>query len=61
MDLEVESQIDCPYCGAVFTTLIDTSAGTFSTIQDCEVCCRPIAVGVRCRSGEIESVEIDRA
>jgi Cysteine-rich CPXCG len=61
MDLEVESEINCPYCGAAFTTLIDTSAGTFSTIQDCEVCCRPIAIKVFCRSGEIESVEIDRA
>jgi hypothetical protein len=61
MDLEVESQIMCPYCGAVFTTVVDTSSGAFSTIEDCEVCCRPIAVNVHCHYGEIESVEIDRA
>src|SRR5271166_3834866 len=61
MDLEVESQILCPYCGAVFTTVVDTSSGTFSTIEDCEICCRPIAVNVHCHYGEIESVEIDRA
>ena len=61
MDLEVESQILCPYCGAVFTTVIDTSSGTFSTIEDCEVCCRPISINVHCHCGEIESVEIDRA
>src|SRR5580692_10918870 len=61
MDLEVESRVVCPYCGAVFTTVVDTSFGTFSTIEDCEVCCRPIAVNVHCHCGEVESVEIDRA
>jgi hypothetical protein len=61
MDLEVESRVVCPYCGAVFTSVIDTSAGTFSTIEDCEICCRPIAVSVHCHCGEIESVEFDRA
>ena len=61
MELEVESHIICPYCGANYTTVVDTSAGTFSTIEDCEVCCRPIAVNVHCHYGEIDSVEIDRA
>jgi hypothetical protein len=61
MDLEVESRVVCPYCGAVFTTVVDTSSGTFSTIEDCEVCCRPIALSVHCHYGEVESVEFDRA
>ena len=61
MDLEVESRVICPYCGAIFTTVVDTSSGTFSTIEDCEVCCRPIELNVHCHSGEIESVEFDRA
>ena len=61
MDLEVESRVICPYCGAIFTTVVDTSSGTFSTIEDCEVCCRPIALNVHCHFGEIESVEFDRA
>jgi hypothetical protein len=61
MELEVESQIVCPYCGAIFTTVVDTSSGTFSTIEDCEVCCRPIAFNVHCHYGEVDSVEIDRA
>src|SRR6185437_3325413 len=61
MDLEVESQVVCPYCGAVFTTVVDTSSGTFSTIEDCEVCCRPIALNVHCHYGEVESVDFDRA
>jgi hypothetical protein len=61
MELEVESRVICPYCGAIFTTVVDTSSGTFSTIEDCEVCCRPIALNVHCHFGEIESVEFDRA
>jgi hypothetical protein len=61
MELEVESQIVCPYCGAMFTTVVDTSSGTFSTIEDCEVCCRPIAFNVHCHYGEVDSVDIDRA
>jgi hypothetical protein len=61
MDLEVESRVVCPYCGAVFTTVVDTSSGTFSTIEDCEICCRPIALNVHCHYGEVESVEFDRA
>jgi hypothetical protein len=61
MDLEVESRVVCPYCGAVFTTVVDTSFGTFSTIEDCEVCCRPIALNVHCHYGEIDSVDFDRA
>ena len=61
MDLEVESRVVCPYCGAVFITVVDTSSGTFSTIEDCEVCCRPIELNVHCHYGEIESVEYDRA
>jgi hypothetical protein len=61
MDLEVECRIICPYCGAIFTTMVDTSMGTFSTIEDCEVCCHPIAFNMHCHSGKIESVEMDRA
>lgn len=61
MDLELEQEIVCPYCGSTFTTLVDTSAGTFSTIEDCEVCCRPIAINVHCHSGEVEFVDVDRA
>jgi len=35
-------QIDCPYCGEIFETGIDSSAGSQSYIEDCQVCCRPI-------------------
>ena len=41
MNLEEEIEVTCPFCGAVFTTCADTSEGSFSTIEDCQVCCKP--------------------
>lgn len=42
MDALIEVSIDCPYCGASFTTLLDTSGGACDYIEDCAVCCQPI-------------------
>lgn len=42
-----ENAIDCPYCGAQFTTLIDVSAGECDYIEDCAVCCQPIELQLR--------------
>lgn len=41
-DLLVEHTIACPYCGASFIALVDSSEGEAIYIQDCEVCCHPI-------------------
>ncbi len=56
MELTVETEITCPHCGEVFPLQIDTSQREQSLIEDCTVCCRPIALTIRCRPGEIESV-----
>ena len=61
MDLEQTVELSCPYCGEVFTTFIDTSQGSFSTIEDCEICCRPIQINVECGAGEIAFVDVERA
>lgn len=34
--------VQCPYCGEAFETAVDCSAGPFSYIEDCQVCCQPI-------------------
>jgi hypothetical protein len=34
--------IRCPYCGEDFETAIDTSSGSASYVEDCQVCCQPI-------------------
>ncbi|HSI87190.1 MAG: CPXCG motif-containing cysteine-rich protein [Candidatus Methylacidiphilales bacterium] len=41
-----ELDIQCPHCGAFFLTTADPSAGNYSTIEDCEVCCRPMTIRV---------------
>jgi hypothetical protein len=61
MNFVVEVEIECPYCGEVFTSAVDTSQGSSSTIEDCTVCCRPIALQFECEAGEVLSVESSRA
>jgi hypothetical protein len=34
--------VHCPYCGEAFETGIDTSAGSCTYVEDCQVCCQPI-------------------
>jgi hypothetical protein len=60
MNFVVEVEIECPYCGEVFTSAVDTSQGSSSTIEDCTVCCRPIALRYECEAGEVLSVEAGR-
>ncbi len=42
-----EAEIDCPYCGATFTALIEPDDAGGDYIQDCEICCHPIRFRVR--------------
>ena len=41
--------IVCPYCWESFETQVDLSAGSFTYVEDCQVCCQPIEL-----SGEVE-------
>jgi hypothetical protein len=41
--------IQCPYCGQQFGTAVDLSVGSFSYIEDCQVCCQPIEL-----TGEVD-------
>ena len=61
MDYVVEAEVQCPFCGAVFCTTADTSQGSYSTIEDCTVCCRPMELRIECEAGELLGVEIERA
>ncbi|MBV9489815.1 MAG: CPXCG motif-containing cysteine-rich protein [Verrucomicrobia bacterium] len=61
MDLQQTVTLTCPYCGGAFTTIVDTSQGDFSTIEDCQVCCRPLQIDVECAPGGPAAVEVQRA
>ena len=57
----VETEAACPYCGAPIWLLVDTSQGAYETIEDCEVCCRPMQLNIDCEPGEVFSIETQRA
>lgn len=54
-----EWPVHCPYCDAPFTMLLDASAGSYRTWEDCAVCCQPIQVAVEVSlDGDIELVTL---
>ena len=50
--------IQCPYCGEDIEILVDGSVQSQEYIEDCSVCCRPIAISVETLDGELESIEV---
>jgi hypothetical protein len=59
--MTVAKQVGCPYCGEFFETSIDTSAGAQQYIEDCHVCCRPIAFRtIIDLDGNLTDVEVHR-
>jgi hypothetical protein len=53
----VEHRFGCPYCGESITMLLDPSAGAQAYVEDCEVCCNPIAVTFRFEAGLLADFE----
>ncbi len=53
--------VDCPYCGERYDTPLDLSAGSYSAIEDCQVCCRPIELAVEIgAAGALERFAVRR-
>ena len=40
----MEHFFTCPYCWQEISMVLDTSVTTQTYVEDCEVCCNPIAV-----------------
>jgi hypothetical protein len=38
--------ISCPYCGERVVLLVDCSVSEQAYVEDCQVCCRPMAIEV---------------
>ena len=58
--MEDEFEVVCPYCGESVTIYVEPDVHG-SLVQDCEVCCNPIALEVRRdRDGDPE-VRAERA
>jgi hypothetical protein len=58
----IDSQkVQCPYCGETFETVIDVACGVAEYVEDCQVCCRPIALRVSAGPGaQLLSLELRR-
>jgi transcription elongation factor Elf1 len=56
MEMLLEATVACPHCGETFQTVVDSSQNSYSTVEDCPVCCRPIELEIECAPGEIFSV-----
>jgi hypothetical protein len=52
--------ISCPYCGEVFETSADCSAGDQEYIEDCQVCCQPIVITLHVTDTTLINVEAKR-
>ena len=54
-----ERRIHCPFCGEKITIVVDTTAGSQSYIEDCQVCCQPIQLDIAVDDGRLQSVTAD--
>ena len=53
--------ITCPYCWERYETQVDLTGGSFTYVEDCQVCCQPIELTCEVSaSGELVSVKPDR-
>ncbi len=41
--------------------LVDTSAGSQSYIEDCQVCCQPMQITIAADDGELHELRVDCA
>ncbi|MCG6118122.1 MAG: CPXCG motif-containing cysteine-rich protein [Aquimonas sp.] len=56
-----EHSIQCPWCGERFEALVDLSYGDADYTEDCQVCCRPIQLGLRVDDdGEFDGLQVER-
>lgn len=57
-----ERDFHCPYCGEPISTIIDLSVeGHSESIEDCEVCCRPISLTTVVSGGALAAFDADRS
>lgn len=51
----------CPYCWERYETQVDLTGGSFTYVEDCQVCCQPIELSCEVgAAGELVSVKPER-
>lgn len=51
----------CPYCWQEISFVLDMTEGRQDYVEDCEVCCNPIAVKLEIFEGEVTSFDAEKA
>jgi predicted RNA-binding Zn-ribbon protein involved in translation (DUF1610 family) len=60
-ELEQFVAFQCPWCGERLETRVDLTAGEREYIEDCEVCCRPIELGIELEEdGALHALRVQR-
>jgi len=54
--MEIPS-FNCPYCGQANSPDLEEGSGVLTWTQDCENCCRPIALRAKIRQGRVMEFE----
>ena len=53
----LEQFFQCPYCWEEISMLLDTSVPSQTYVEDCEVCCNPIEITVRCANQQVQDFQ----
>jgi hypothetical protein len=54
-------EVRCPYCGEMFETVADCSAGSVEYQEDCQICCNPILFRLHVDfAGNLTAVDVQR-
>lgn len=58
---EIEHRFRCPYCGQKIGVWLDLTLPGQSYVEDCEICCRPIALSYESDGREVIGFSAERA
>jgi Cysteine-rich CPXCG len=59
--LETCADVVCPHCWETITLILDLSVEQQAYIEDCEVCCRPIAIAYATADGQLTELRVESA
>lgn len=60
-ELGVFVELQCPWCGEPYGSMLDLTDASRSYIEDCQICCQPIEVRLEVSErGVLESVSTSR-
>jgi hypothetical protein len=61
MNLIQGHEASCPHCWETINLTLDLSVPEQSYIEDCPVCCKPLAVSYTAHDGELAELRVDAA